>query len=67
MPCRRSPGCRRCRGEIVAELDHASGYIVWQRPLCGDNGTIDGWEDTLWNRHGGVPPTLSDGSPKARH
>ena len=32
----------------------ASGHIVWQCPICGDNGLIDGWEDTMWNRHGGA-------------
>ncbi|MGH9199828.1 MAG: hypothetical protein ACRD2A_01175 [Vicinamibacterales bacterium] len=50
VPCRRSPGRRRCRGEIVAELDQTSGHIVWHCPLCGDNGLIHGWEDTRWDR-----------------
>ena len=61
VPCRRSPGRRRCRGDIIAELDSTSGYIVWHCPLCGDNGMIHGWEDTLWNRHGGAgpPPTVA--------
>ena len=54
VPCRRSPGRRRCRGDIIAELDRSSGYIEWQCPICGDRGMIHGWEDTLWNRHGGV-------------
>ena len=54
VPCRRSPGRRRCRGDIIAELDRASGHIVWHCPLCGDNGLIHGWEDTLWNRSGGA-------------
>ena len=54
VPCRRSPRRRRCRGDIIAELDRLSGYIVWQCPLCGGNGMIHGWEDTLWNRHDGV-------------
>jgi hypothetical protein len=59
VPCRRSPGRRRCRGDIIAQLDSTSGYIVWHCPLCGDNGAIHGWEDTLWNRYGGArpPPT----------
>jgi hypothetical protein len=52
VPRRRSPGRRRCRGEIVAELDRASGHIVWHCPLCGDNGLIHGWEDTPWDRQG---------------
>ena len=50
VPCRRSRGRRRCRGEIMAELDRASGHIAWHRPLCGDNGLIHGWEDTPWDR-----------------
>lgn len=56
VPCRRSPGRKRCLGEIVAELDPGTGQIAWQCPVCGDNGVIHGWEDTLWNRSGGGPP-----------
>jgi hypothetical protein len=33
VPCRRRPGRRRCRGEIVAELDRTFGHIVWRCPL----------------------------------
>jgi hypothetical protein len=59
VPCRRSPGRRRCRGEILAELDPVSGHIVWHCPLCSDNGLIHGWEDTPWDRQqdAGVAPT----------
>ena len=59
VPCRRNPGRRRCRGEIVAELDRTSGHIVWHCPLCGDNGLIHGWEDTPWDRQhdAGAAPT----------
>jgi hypothetical protein len=58
VPCRRSPGRKRCLGEIMAELNRASGYIEWRCMVCGDNGRIHGWEDTLWNRSGGsaAPP-----------
>jgi hypothetical protein len=49
VPCRRSPGHRRYRGEVVAELDRPSGQIVWRCPLCGDNGLIHGWENTPWD------------------
>jgi hypothetical protein len=52
VPCRRSPGRRRCQGDIMAELDRTSGHIVWQCPVCGDIGLIQGWEGTLWNRQG---------------
>jgi hypothetical protein len=51
----------------MAELDPASGHIVWQCPICGDNGLIHGWEDTLWNRHGGTRPESSDVPPGATH
>jgi hypothetical protein len=67
VPCRRSPGRRRCLGDLVAELDRASGHIVWQCPICGDNGVIHGWEDTLWNRQGGTRPGSSDMPPMATH
>ena len=60
VPCRRSPGRRRCLGDIMAELDGAAGYISWQCPVCGDNGLIHGWEDTLWNRHGGAGVNAND-------
>jgi hypothetical protein len=66
VPCRRSPGRRRCRGDIVAQLDRSSGYIVWQCPLCGDHGMIHGWEDTLWNRDAGAPQSMLPPST-ARH
>lgn len=65
VPCRRSPGRRRCLGDIMADLDRTSGHISWQCPVCGDHGLIHGWESTLWNRHGGgtvssdTPPTTS--------
>ncbi|MDQ3348176.1 MAG: hypothetical protein M3545_09430 [Acidobacteriota bacterium] len=35
VTCRRSPGRKKCQGPIFAELDAASGHIVWQCPLCG--------------------------------
>lgn len=65
VPCRRSPGRRRCRGEIVAELDNASGHIMWRCPLCGDNGLIYGWEDTAWDRqrHARAGPTSASPAP----
>ena len=61
VPCRRSPRRRRCRGDIIAQLQPVSGEIVWQCPLCGDNGWIHGWEETLWNRGGGAR-TIPSGS-----
>ena len=46
--CWRSPGRRRCCGEIIADLQ--APEIVWQCPACGENGMISGWEQTLWDR-----------------
>lgn len=43
VPCRRSIGRRRCRRDIIAQLDRSTGYIVWQCPLSGDHGVIHGW------------------------
>jgi hypothetical protein len=63
VPCRRSPSRRHCLGDIMAELDGTSGCISWQYPVCGDNGLIHGWEDTLWNRQGGVRAASSDTPP----
>lgn len=57
VPCWRSPGHKRCRGEIVAVLEDVSD-IVWQCPICRENGVIRGWEDTLWDRRQ-RPPTSS--------
>ena len=67
VPCRRSPGRRRCLGDIVAALDSVSRRILWQCPLCGDNGLIDGWEGTMWNRHGGARAVPSNTPPTTRH
>jgi hypothetical protein len=67
VPCRRSPSRRRCLGDIMAELDRTSGHIVWQCPVCGDNGLIHGWEDTLWNRQGGARAASSETPPTTSH
>jgi hypothetical protein len=66
VPCRRSPGRRRCRGEIIAGRDRTSGYIAWHCPLCGDNGLIHGWEDTPWDRQHdtGAVPTIPHRRPR---
>jgi hypothetical protein len=65
--CRRCPGRRRCRGEIIAVLDCTSVYIEWRCALCGDNGLIHGWEDTPRDRqhHTGAVPTIP--SPTTAH
>ncbi len=52
VPCRRSPGRKRCLGEIIAELNRASGSVEWRCTICADSGMIHGWEGTLWDRSG---------------
>lgn len=52
VPCRRSPGRRRCLGEIHAGLDDTSDAIVWQCAVCGDRGFVSGWAGTPWDRRG---------------
>jgi hypothetical protein len=47
--CRRKPKRKPCPGEIDSVIDPESGVIVWECPVCGDNGTIRGWEGTLWD------------------
>ena len=53
IPCRRSPGRRRCRGEIFARLEVDTKTIAWHCPICGENGFISGWEHTYWDRREG--------------
>lgn len=48
IQCRRRPGRKRCEGKIQALLDFETDHIVWQCPVCGDNGAISGWEGTIW-------------------
>jgi hypothetical protein len=67
VSCRRSPGRKRCLGEIFAELDRRSGHIVWHCSVCGDNGLIHGWEDTFWNRQGGARACSNDTPPAMSH
>ena len=50
VACRRSPGRRRCSGEIVASFEADGETIAWHCPVCGDNGVTRGWEGTPWDR-----------------
>jgi hypothetical protein len=63
VPCWRSPGRKRCRGDIMAERSDGSSEIVWQCPICGANGVIYGWEGSLWDRGSGV----NDGQSTSTH
>lgn len=49
--CRRRPGHRRCKGEIIACFDETEpSAIKWFCPFCGDSGYIRGWQGTAWDR-----------------
>jgi hypothetical protein len=50
VPCRQRPSRRRCLGEIQARIVPNTGTIEWTCPVCGDDGTITGWEGTLWDK-----------------
>lgn len=50
VPCRRSPGRRRCSGTIYAWVEADGATIAWECPICADHGLIHGWEGTLWDR-----------------
>ncbi len=50
VPCRRSPGRRRCPGEIRAGFGEFPGEILWSCPVCGDNGIVERWQGTRWDR-----------------
>ena len=50
VSCRRSPGRRRCPGEITASFEADGAAIAWHCPVCGSNGITRGWEGTRWDR-----------------
>ncbi len=50
LRCRRRPGHKKCTGEILAFLDQQNALNVrWHCSVCGDNGIISGWQDTVWD------------------
>ena len=56
VSCRRRPGRKRCTGKITTDQDPDTGAIVWQCPVCGDNGIIRNWRGTLWDRTADATP-----------
>ncbi len=50
VPCRFSPGRRRCPGRVFARFEVDGTTIAWECPICGDNGLVHGWEGTMWDR-----------------
>lgn len=68
--CRRRPRRRQCVSDIVARFElgrvwDSAPRILWECPLCGDNGAIAGWDQTVWDR-GIWAPSLNPESP-TRH
>jgi hypothetical protein len=48
--CRRRPQRRRCRGIVISyPTGDEHDTIYWHCPVCLDNGTIIGWQETLWD------------------
>jgi len=49
--CRRRPGHKGCIGLVVASYqDNDPQTIVWECPVCKDNGYISGWQETIWDK-----------------
>lgn len=53
VPCRKSTGRRRCEGIIYAMMEADKATIAWECPICGECGSITGWEGTQWDRRRG--------------
>jgi len=47
--CRRRPGRKPCPGYIVSGIDPEDEVILWICPVCGDKGTIEHWQGTIWD------------------
>jgi hypothetical protein len=47
--CRKRPNRRPCSGEIVTYIDPETKQIIWCCPVCGDQGSISHWKDSLWD------------------
>ena len=62
--CRRRPRGRRCVGEIDAQFDGRRS-VAWRCPVCGDRGTISGWQHTPWDRLHGCAERLVVGHDPA--
>ena len=50
VKCRRRPGRKSCAGVIGTDIDPDTDAIMWWCPVCGDNGTITSWQESLWDR-----------------
>ena len=55
IPCWRRPGRRRCAGVIETALNPATGDIVWECPVCGQQGRIHHWQGSRWDGTARLP------------
>lgn len=46
IPCSKRPARRRCPGFLSCYRQDAPPRIRWHCPVCGDGGTIVGWQGT---------------------
>ncbi|MDQ6951028.1 MAG: hypothetical protein Q9M26_05130 [Mariprofundales bacterium] len=58
LHCRRRPNHQPCPGEIAATIDPSDNHIYWECPICGDQGRIHHWEETLWDCRETVPARI---------
>ena len=49
MWCRRRPGKKSCKGDLVVYREDNTSDIIWECPKCGDNGIITNWLNTGWD------------------
>lgn len=40
---------KRCDGNIAAGIELGSFNILWHCLRCGDNGSINHWQNTFWD------------------
>lgn len=51
IPCWNRINKKQCGGNIAAGIELESFNILWHCLRCGDNGSINHWQNTLWD-HG---------------
>jgi hypothetical protein len=50
LRCRRRPGRRPCHGVLSILLDANLDGLLWECPVCGDNGIIRSWQGSFWDQ-----------------
>ena len=50
VKCRCRPGRKPCPGIIETDFEANTDRIVWWWPECGENGYVNNWKGTLWDR-----------------